>query len=91
MIRAETVLEKFHQKPSQAVFSTVFIRDNSPPEVDSDAISGVAVDNGGMNVQVKFCDLGQTVLEIFDGLISLNERVCRSLSHKAETPFKRFA
>ena len=55
MILAYTVLVKFHPKPSEAVFSTVFSY-NFLPEVDNDVISGAAADNVGMAVCVKFGD-----------------------------------
>ena len=42
---------------SEAVFSTVSPPPyNFLPEVDNDAISGVAIDNVGMDVSVKFSD-----------------------------------
>ena len=49
------MLEKFHPKPFEVVFSTVFPH-NIRPEVDNDVTSGVAVDNVGMDVCVKFGD-----------------------------------
>ena len=55
MILALVVLEKFHPKPSQAAFSTVFPYDFLP-EVENDVISGMAVDNVGMYVPIKFGD-----------------------------------
>ena len=55
MILALTALEKFHPKPSETVFSTGFPY-NFWPEVDTDVISDVAVDNVGINVCVKFDD-----------------------------------
>ena len=52
----QTVLEKFHQKPSEAIFSTVCFYYNFRPEVDHDVISYVAVDNVSMDVRVKCGD-----------------------------------
>ena len=44
MILVQTVLEKFHPKPSEAAFSTVFSNfDNCQPKVASDVISVVVV------------------------------------------------
>ena len=55
MIRAKIGLEKFHPKPSEAVFSTVFFAIDLwiHSEVDNDVICGVAVDYVGMGVHVK--------------------------------------
>ena len=50
------ILEKFHPKPSEAVFLTVSPY-NFRPDVDNDVISGLAIDNVGVNVCVKFGDL----------------------------------
>ena len=49
----KTFLEKFHPKPSEAAFSTVF-RYNIRPEVVSDAKSGVAVEHLGMGITIEF-------------------------------------
>ena len=46
---------KFHPKPSEAVYSTVFPY-NFRTEVDNDVISGIAVDNVGVDVTIKFAD-----------------------------------
>ena len=51
-------------KPSDTVFSTVF-RYNFRLEVDNDVISGMAVDNVGMNVRIKF---GEARLNDFRGI-----------------------
>ena len=59
MILALTVLEKFHPQPLEAVLSTVFSY-NFRPEVDNDVISGVTVDNVGMDVRAKFGDSRST-------------------------------
>ena len=53
MIRAWTVIEKFHTKPSEAVVSTVFPY-NFRPEANDEDISGVAVGKAGVDVCVKF-------------------------------------
>ena len=53
MVLAEIVLTKFHPKTSEPVFSTVFPY-NFRPEADNDVISGVTVDNVGIDVCVKF-------------------------------------
>ena len=45
----------FDPKPSEAAFSTVF-RNNFRPEVDSDVISGEAVDSISMDVRIKLDD-----------------------------------
>ena len=58
MILSLTVLEKFHPMPSEAVFSTVFFCYNFRVELDNDVVSGVAVDNIGMDVRAKFGDCG---------------------------------
>ena len=55
MILDWTVLEKFHPKPSEAVYSTVFPY-NFRPEVNNDVISCTAVDNVGVDTLVKFGD-----------------------------------
>ena len=55
MILAWAVLEKFPQKPSEAVKSTVFPY-NFRPEVDNDSVSDVAVDNVSKEVPIKFGD-----------------------------------
>ena len=45
---AETVLEKFHQKPSEASFSAIVSTvDNFRPEVASKVRSGVIIDSTG--------------------------------------------
>ena len=49
------MLKKFHPKPSEAVISTVF-HNNFLSEVDSDVLSGVAVEYFGMDVREKFGD-----------------------------------
>ena len=51
---AQTVLEKFHPKPSQAAFSTVLNVDNCQPDVDSEIISGAVVGPTSMKVRIKF-------------------------------------
>ena len=56
VISAQTILDKFHPKPSEAVFSTVFFRYNFQPKIDNDVIFGLAVDYVGMDVLVKFGD-----------------------------------
>ena len=55
MVLAWTVLEKFHPKLSEAVFSTVFPY-NFRLEVGNDVISGRAIENVGMDVAIKFGD-----------------------------------
>ena len=52
---SSTVLEKFHPKPKETVFSRVF-RYNFGPEVNIDVISGATVDSFGMDIRVKFGD-----------------------------------
>ena len=47
------------------------------PEVGNDVVSGVAVDNVGMDVPINLVILGQTVFEIFAELIS-----CRTNEHQ---------
>ena len=47
------------------------------PETDSDVISGLAVDNVGMDIPLNLVILGQTVFEILEELIS-----CRTNEHK---------
>ena len=53
MILERTVLVKFHPKPSEAVYSTVFPYDFRPEAVN-DVISGTAAEHAGMDVPVKF-------------------------------------
>ena len=55
MILALTYLEKFHLKPYEAAFSTIFFR-LSPPEVVRDVVSGANVGQAGEDVPVKFGD-----------------------------------
>ena len=55
MILAQTVLEKFHPKPSQPAFRR-FFQDNFRPEVVSDVLSGGDVGQIGMDIAVKFGD-----------------------------------
>ena len=55
MILARAILEKFPQKSSEAVKSTVFPY-NFRPEVDNDVISDTAVDNVSVDVPIKFGD-----------------------------------
>ena len=55
MIVAWTVLDKFHPKPTEAAFSTVFTY-KFRPKVDSDAIFGKVIDNVSMDVPIKFGD-----------------------------------
>ena len=50
------MLNKLHQKPSDAAFSTVIFRDNFPPEAVSDVISGMAVQDVGMDECANFGD-----------------------------------
>ena len=45
-------------------FSTFFLRDNFRPEVVSDVITSVGVEQVSVDVSVKFGDLGQAVLEM---------------------------
>ena len=62
--------------PPEAVGGGIFdsFHDNFRPEVVSDVISGGAVEHVGVDVHVEYVDdSGQSVLEIFDGLI-----VCRT-------------
>ena len=74
MILAWTLLEKFHPKSSEAVFSTVFPY-NFWPEVDNDIISGTAVDNVGMYVHIQFGDSRSNGLGDIRGADSVsNER-----------------
>ena len=68
MLRASTVLEKFHPKPSEAEFLSFFLVPFRP-EVDNDVIFGVAVDYVRIDVHLKFVILGQTVIELFKELI----------------------
>ena len=56
MIFESTVLEKFHPKPSEAVFSTVFFRYNFRLEADNDIISNASGDYVGVDVRVKLGD-----------------------------------
>ena len=49
------VLEKFDPKPPEAIFR-VFFRDDFRPDVFSDVISFLAVDQVGMDVRIKFGD-----------------------------------
>ena len=53
MIPAWTGPDKFHPKPSEDVFSTVFPYNNLRPDADNDVISGMAIDNVGMDVLIK--------------------------------------
>ena len=55
MILAWAVLEKFPQKLSESVKSTVFPY-TFRLEVGNDVISGMAVANVGMDVPIKFSD-----------------------------------
>ena len=55
VILVKTVREKFDPKPSEAAFLS-FFRDNFRPEVASDIISGLSVDEVGLDVFVKFGD-----------------------------------
>ena len=50
------MIDKFHSKSSEAVFSTVFFHYNLRPEVGSDVIFGVAVDYARVDVRVKLGD-----------------------------------
>ena len=52
----QTVIEKFHQKPSEAAFSAGFFRDNFRSVVASDVISGGYMEAGILNVRVKLGD-----------------------------------
>ena len=54
VILAQTILEKFSLKTSEAVFTTVF-RYNFRPEVHNDVISSMSVDYVGMDVRVEIC------------------------------------
>ena len=54
-ILASTVLVNFRPKPSEAALSTVFPY-NFRPEGDNDVISGMTVDNVGMDDPIKFGD-----------------------------------
>ena len=66
MILALTFLEKFHLKPSEAAFSTVFFRGNFLPEPVSDVISSANAGQVGVDAHVKLgASIAQTVLEIF--------------------------
>ena len=63
------VIYEIPPKPSKAAVRhfRLFSPYNFRPDVDNDVMSGMAIDNIGMNVCVKF---GQTVFEILDELIS---------------------
>ena len=50
------IVAKFHPKPSQVVFSTVFLRYNFLPEVDSGVVSDIDGDNASLDVHVKCGD-----------------------------------
>ena len=52
---AQTVIEKFHPKQLEAAFSTFFCY-NFRPEVVSDVVSSLGVEQVGMDVCVKFGD-----------------------------------
>ena len=52
VILAQTVLEKFDPKPSEAALS-IYVRDDSRPNVASNVISGEAVEMVGMDVRVE--------------------------------------
>ena len=81
MILSWTVLEKFHTKPSEAVFSTVCPY-NFRTEVDIDVISGMDVENVGMDVCLKFDDSRSNGLRDTRGAdFFSNERTWRSLSY----------
>ena len=81
MIQAKTVFEKFHLKPAEAVFSTVFFRYNFRPEVDNDVIFGVDVYHVCVDVRVKFADSRLNGFkDIREAYFLSNERTRRSLS-----------
>ena len=58
MALAQTVLEKFHPKPSQAyaAFLKFFLRDNFRSEVGSDVVSSAYAKLVGVDVDAKFGD-----------------------------------
>ena len=94
--RCLTVLEKFHQKPLRAVFADSVFRYNFRPEVDNEDISGIVIERVGIDVHVKFGDSrSDSSPNIRGAVFASNERTskgkCRSLSHKAEMPYRRFA
>ena len=71
-----------------------FFRYYFRPEVDNDVISGVAADNVGMDVWVKFGDSrskGQTVFEIFQELFSCRTNERDQAYPNSETPYRHFA
>ena len=69
-----TFLEKFPPKPSEAVCSTVFPY-NFRPDVDNGIISGVAVDNVGIDVPIKFGDsMSNSFRDIRGAVFVSNER-----------------
>ena len=83
MFVGPTVLKKrvkFHSKPSEVVLSTVFPY-NFRPEVDTDVISGTAIDNVGMDVPIKFGNSRSNGFRDIRGVDFVsNERTLRSLS-----------
>ena len=65
-----------------------FAPNNFRPEVDNDAVSGMAVDNVGMDVCVKYGDYKSNGFRDIRGADFVsNERARRSLSQWRETPF----
>ena len=56
MILRRTVLDKFYPKPSEGGIFRLFFPYDFQPEVDNDVISGMAVDNHGMDVPIKCGD-----------------------------------
>ena len=67
MILTYNVLYKFDSKPLDAAFSTAD-PDNRRPEVVSDVISSVVVDQTGTDDRRNLVILGQTVREIYEPL-----------------------
>ena len=69
-----------------------FLRTVGRSETDNNIASGAAVDYVGVDVRVKFGDFrsnGSRDIQWADFV--LNERTCRRLSHRAETPYMPFA
>ena len=83
MILASIVLDKFHPKPSEVAFLTVFC-DNFQLEVVSDVISGVAIELAGMDILVRLSFVVKRFLRYSRGslcLVGMNEHV-RGLWHE---------
>ena len=78
VVLAQTVVDKCHPKPSEAVFSTVF-RYNFRPKLVTDVISGVAIENVIVDVPVKFGDYRSNGFQDIGGANFVsNERMNRT-------------